>query len=118
MRCHDGKAQLIVACKAQLMSGLEPYELAHISSPGAAHLGPMWTRLAWSPRRQRELEDKGGGKSRNGLKEIEERKFSQFFCDPNCDQISPNCVEISSQLDPAQIAKKIACNSGQGQRVR
>jgi hypothetical protein len=75
----------------------------------------MWTRLAWSPRRQRELEDKGGGKSRNGLKEIEERKFSQFFCDPNCDQISPNCDKISSQLDPAQIAKKIACNSGPGQ---
>ena len=56
-----------------------------------------------------------GGKSRNGLKEIEERKFSQFFCDPNCDQISPNCDKISSQLDPAQIAKKIACNSGPGQ---
>ena len=32
VRYHDGKAQLIVACKAQLMSGLEPYELAHILS--------------------------------------------------------------------------------------
>ena len=47
-----------------------------------------------------------GGKSRTGPAEIEVRKFSQFLCDPNCDQICPNCVEISSQLDPAQIAGK------------
>ena len=41
-----------------------------------------------------------GGKSRTGRSEIEEKRFSQFLCDPNCDQISPNFDKISSQLKP------------------
>ena len=94
MRCHDGKAQLIVACKAQLMSGLEPYELAHISSPGAAHLGPMWTRLAWSPRRQRELEDKGGVNHGTALKKSKKESFRNFFAT----QIATKSAQIATKF--------------------
>ena len=106
MRCHDGKAPLIRPGKALLMSGPCNGTSSHMSSSGAAHLGDV-DKVAVHCWRAGTV---GGWQGENICP-----KLLAISLRPKLRQDQPKFRQKSSQLDPAQIANKIARNSGPGQ---
>ena len=94
MRHHDGKAQLMRARKAaQLMSGLQGYELAY--------------ELVWRGASRTDVVARARGRAAtaisaqpsSGAGENMYIRNSQFLFGPNCVKIGPNVDAISPQHD-------------------